>query len=750
MLTVIAVAASACSSARSAAPVLLPVNAEPSAIYDMHGTLITTLREENRSSVPLERIPSVLQDAVVAIEDARFWEHKGVDPRAVARAASSNAASGEVSQGGSTITQQYVKLAILTPEQTLGRKLEEASLALALERNYSKELILELYLNTIYLGNGAYGVQAASQSYFGIPVEQLRVDQAAMLAGIIQAPSRNNPRTDPDSALKRRNLVLKRMRDQQYITDTQYEAAVATPVELAELQAQTEQAAYAAPHFVDAVKDWLLNDSDALGKTPGARREALLRGGLSITTTIDLNLQNQAETSIAEVLPGQGVDPKIPDAALVSIEPGTGFVRAMVGGYNYFGTHSYRQSNLAMGSGRQTGSTFKPIVMATALDAGVSPSKQFDSPGSARFNIPGGVWSVKGGAGLGSGTMRDCTVVSSNTCFANVIQDPAVGPEKANEMAKKLGIVSTKLVATPAMVLGPNNTTVEDMADVYATFANAGVRVPPTVVTKITGPDGSVIYQHAHSQSKAIEPAVAAQVSTALQGVITGGTGTSANIGREAAGKTGSAQNNTDAWFCGYVPQLATAVWVGFAEPRANPSGQRSLVPMTSPNTRITVFGGTYPARIWASFMKGALADTPELPLIAPVPPEVTTTTVAAPNAAVLAPVPANSYVEVPDLEGMSLSAAKSALEKLGLSSENVTVFSASEAAGSVTAQSPRPGSKLLAGSSVWIESIAPPTTTTTSTTTTTTTTIPAASTTTVAGGGKPSSPTTTRVSPRD
>ncbi|KLR59982.1 membrane carboxypeptidase (penicillin-binding protein) [Actinobacteria bacterium IMCC26207] len=745
MLTVIAVTASACSSARSAAPVLLPVNAEPSAIYDMHGTLITTLREENRSSVPLERIPSVLQDAVVAIEDARFWEHKGVDPRAVARAASSNAASGEVSQGGSTITQQYVKLAILTPEQTLGRKLEEASLALALERNYSKELILELYLNTIYLGNGAYGVQAASQSYFGIPVEQLRVDQAAMLAGIIQAPSRNNPRTDPDSALKRRNLVLKRMRDQQYITATQYEAAVATPVELVELQAQTEQAAYAAPHFVDAVKDWLLNDSDALGKTPGARREALLRGGLSITTTIDLNLQNQAETSIAEVLPGQGVDPKIPDAALVSIEPGTGFVRAMVGGYNYFGTHSYRQSNLAMGSGRQTGSTFKPIVMATALDAGVSPSKQFASPSNARFNIPGGVWSVKGGAGLGSGTMRDCAVVSSNTCFANVIQDPAVGPEKTNEMAKKLGIVSTKLVATPAMVLGPNNTTVEDMADVYATFANAGVRVPPTVVTKITGPDGSVIYQHAHSQSKAIEPAVAAQVSTALRGVITGGTGTSANIGREAAGKTGSAQNNTDAWFCGYVPQLATAVWVGFAEPRANKSGQRSLVSMTSPNTRITVFGGTYPARIWASFMKGALADTPELPLIAPVPPEVTTTTVAAPNASVLAPVPANSFVEVPDLEGMALSAAKSALEKLGLSSESVTVFSATEAAGSVTAQSPRPGSKLRAGSSVWIESIAPPTTTTT-----TTTTIPAASTTTVAGEGKPSSPSTTRVSPRD
>ena len=741
-LTAFAAVASSCSSARSAAPLLLPVNAEPSAIYDTHGTLITTLREENRSSVPLERIPSVLQDAVVAIEDARFWEHKGVDPKAIARAASSNAASGEVSQGGSTITQQYVKLAILTPEQTLGRKLEEASLALALERNYSKELILELYLNKIYLGNGTYGVQAASQSYFGVPVEQLRVEQAAMLAGIIQAPSRNNPRTDPENALKRRNLVLKRMRDQQFITNTQYDAAVAAPVELAELQALPEQVVYPAPHFVDAVKDWLLNDSDALGKTPGARKEALLRGGLSITTTIDLNLQAQAEESITEVLPGQGVDPKTPDAALVSIEPGTGFVRAMVGGYNYFGTHSYRQSNLAMGSGRQTGSSFKPIVMATALDAGVSPSKQFASPSNARFNIPGGVWNVKGGGGLGSGTMRDCTVVSSNTCFANVIQDPAVGPEKANEMAKKLGIVSTKLVATPAMVLGPNNTTVEDMADVYATFANAGVRVPPTLVTKITGPDGSVIYQHAHSQSKAIEPSVAAQVSTALQGVVSGGTGTSANIGREAAGKTGSAQNNTDAWFCGYVPQLATAVWVGFAEPRANKSGQRSLVSMTSPNTRITVFGGTYPAKIWASFMEGALADTPKLPLIAPEPPEVATTTVPAPNPAVLQPVTPTAYVEVPDLKALSLTAAKSALEQLGLSAESVTVISASEAAGVVTAQSPRPGAKLLPGSSVWVESIAPPTTTTT--------TIAVASTTTVAGGAKPVAPTTTRPTPRN
>ena len=731
-LLALAVLASACGTAREAPPLLLPVNAEPSAIYDVNGTLITTLREENRSSVSIEQIPRVLQDAVIAIEDARFWEHNGVDPRAVARAASSNAAAGEVSQGGSTITQQYVKTAVLTPEQTLGRKLEEASIALALERNYSKQLILELYLNTIYLGNGAYGVEAASQSYFGVPVEQLRVDQAALLAGIIQAPSRHDPRTDPDGAMKRRNLVLQRMFAQQLITRTQREAAEAAPLELVPLQPPPEQLPYAAPHFVDAVKDWLLNESDALGGTPEVRRETLLRGGLTITTTIDLNLQAQADESIAEILPGQGSDPKTPDASLVSIEPSTGFVRVMVGGYDYFGTHSYRQTNLAKGTGRQTGSAFKPIVMATALSAGVSPAKQFDSPSNARFNIPGGVWNVKGGGGIGAGTMNDCAVVSSNTCYANIIQDPAVGPDRTLDMATRLGVVSTDLTSTPAMVLGPNNTTVEDMADVYATFANDGVRVPPTYVTKITGPDGSVIYQHEHTQAKVIEPEVSRQVAVALQGVIAGGTGTSADIGRAAGGKTGSAQNNTDAWFCGYTPQLSTAVWVGFAEPRTNSSGQRSLVSMTPPNTRITVFGGTYPARIWSTFMKRALGDSPELPLVDPATDPIPTTTVPAPNPELNTPLSATTYVEMPDLINGSLSTATERLRKVGLTAQNVYVASPTETPGIVTGQSPGPGAQVAAGSKVWVESITPPPTTTT-TTAVPPTTLPGSPTTTVA-----------------
>ncbi|HTO01954.1 MAG TPA: transglycosylase domain-containing protein, partial [Microthrixaceae bacterium] len=360
-LTAVALLAVGCSTAREAPPLLLPVNAEPSAIYDANGTLITTLREENRSTVSLEQIPRVVQDAVVAIEDMRFWEHNGIDPRSIVRAAGSNAASGEVTQGGSTITQQYVKNALLTSEQTLSRKLEEASLAMALERSYSKELILELYLNTIYLGSGAYGVDAASESYFGVPVKSVDLAQAALLAGIIQSPSRLDPRNHPDAAIKRRNLVLKAMLDQGLVTKASYEQAVASGISLAEVRPLPEQQPYAAPHFVDEVKDWLINKSDALGKTPEERRENLLRGGLQISTTVDLSLQSKAEESIRAILPGQGVDKKIPDAALVSMDPKTGFVRAMVGGYDYFGTHAYRQLNLADGGGRQTGSAFKPI-----------------------------------------------------------------------------------------------------------------------------------------------------------------------------------------------------------------------------------------------------------------------------------------------------------------------------------------------------------------------------------------------------
>ncbi len=717
--------ASSCGTgARDAPPIALPVNAQPSAIYDANGTLITVLAEENRQNVPFEQIPRSLQDAVVAIEDARFWTHNGVDPRAILRAAGRNAEAGSVAEGGSTITQQYVKTALLTPEQTLGRKMEEATTALALERNYSKQLILELYLNTIYFGNGAYGVGAAAQEYFGVPVENLTLEQSALLAGIIQAPSRHDPRINPDGALDRRNLVLSEMLEQNLITSQQAEQAKATPITLAPEQPTATTQHYAAPHFVDEVKSWLLNDSDALGDTKAERRQALLRGGLRIETTIDLNLQSKAEQAVAAVLPGQGKDSRTPDAALVSIDPRSGYVRAMVGGYDYWGTHSYRQANLAVGTGRQTGSAFKPIVMAAALENGVSPSKTFNAPSSTEIRIPGGIWRVKGG-GIGAGTMAECTVVSSNTCYANIMMDPDVGPERSVAMAEALGVVSTEVKPNPSIVLGANNATVQDMASVYATFANDGVYVQPVLVTKIIGPDGAVLYQHGHEQRRAMSSANVREVAGALEGVIQRGTGTRADIGRPAGGKTGSAQNNTDAWFTGFTQQLATAVWVGFAEPRTASNGSRQLVSMSPPNTRIVVYGGTYPAQIWSRFMRSALDGVAPTPLMDPLTVPAPTTTIPEPNTEFGEAVVAPEQVTVPDLSGVDSTTASSRLKKVGLTTEKVTITTAGAQPGMVTNQSPPAGSKLAKGSSVWIEVTALPTTTTSTTSTSTTTTTP-------------------------
>ncbi len=705
-LCLVASVAVACAgAARDAPPLLLPVNAAPTTVYDAKGRVITVLRDENRTSVPLEQIPNITQTAVVAIEDSRFWSHKGVDPRAVARAASSNADEGDTAQGGSTITQQYVKNALLSPEKTLQRKLEEASMALSIERNYSKSLILELYLNTIYFGGGAYGVDAAARSYFGIPASELDLPRSALLAGLIQAPSRYDPRQHPDAAIGRRNVVLARMLELGDITQAQHDAAASAPLDLVPPQPLPEQVPYPAAHFVDAVKEYLLKTSDVLGETQGERYNNLYRGGLQIHTTIDIDLQAQAEQSIAQVLPGQGIDPKMPDASVVSIDPRTGAVKVMVGGRDYFGTSDYRQTNLARGAGRQTGSSFKPVVLATALANGVSPTKVFDAPSSQIHKLSdGSTWKVKGG-GIGGGTMAQCTIVSSNTCYANIVLDPEVGAQRSVDMAKELGVVSTKLSAVPSAVLGSNNATVQDMASVYATFANQGVHVPPVLVTRVDRPDGTMLYQHEHTQKKVLEPEVAAEVSSILPGVIAGGTGTRADIGRPAAGKTGSSQQNVDGWFCGYVPQLATAVWVGFAQPRPDRNGRLQPVSMTSPNTRITVYGGTYPAMIWASFMKKALVDEPVLPLVDPTVAAPPTTTVPASNEAALSPVTVPGTAKVPDLGGRDTRKALAALRSAGFDGVRIDATVDGVGPGTVTGQSPAPGTAAAKGSKVFVES---------------------------------------------
>ncbi len=702
LLCVTALVGAACANTHELPPVQFPPNAAPSLIVDAQGRPITTLADENRESIDLAEIPVRMQQAIVAIEDSSFWTHNGVDLKAIARAADANAEAGEVSQGGSTITQQYVKNALLDDDRTISRKVEEAALAMAIERAYSKEVILEQYLNTIYFGSGAYGVQAAAKDFFGVPASELRLSQAALLAGVVQSPTRWDPRRNPNDSTNRRNLVLKRMEEEGYISPEQQFLASSEPLGVIEDPPAETDVRYPAAHFVEEVKKWLLSESDAIGDNQAERYDNLLRGGLTITTTIDLDMQARAEAAIAEVLPGQGVNARIPDAALTAIDPATGYIRAMVGGRDFWGDHSYAKLNLAEGGGRSTGSAFKPIVLATALTNGVTLQDRFDSPSGRTFSIPNGApWSVKGGGGIGAGNMAQCTVVSSNTCYAGIILDDRVGPEDSAEMARQLGITSTELGNAPAMVLGAYNATVRDMASVYASFANGGIHVPPVYVTKVERSDGTVLYEHEHTQAKVLEPEVSRTVNDILPGVIAGGTGERAAINWPAGGKTGSSQNNTDAWFTGFTHQLAAAVWVGFSEPRVGSDGQARLVSMPG------VFGGTYPAQIWAAFMSAAMQGMPQEPLNPPLPPPTTTTTSPAPPD-ILDPLEARAErgtARVPDVSNMVERDATATLKRAGFVVKTAVVDLGEDVApGRTVMQSPAAGETAPAGSTVWIE----------------------------------------------
>ncbi len=436
----------------------------------------------------------------------------------------------------------------------------------------------------------------------------------------------------------------------------------------------------------------------------------LYRGGLRITTTIDPYLQFLAVAAINETLPDQVVNPRTPDAALVSIEPGTGHVVAMVGGADYFGTHSYRQANLARGSGRQTGSTFKPFVMAAALENGVPMTKRYDAPGVVTHQLPGGeTWEVSGGA-LGEATMAECLVVSSNTCFSNVILDPEVGAEPSLDVARRLGLDDTALDDNPAAVLGTNDVTVEDMATAYATLANDGIHVAPVYVTRIERSDGTLVYAHQHRQDVAIDPAVARQMSEVLPEVINSGTGREAAVGRPAGGKTGSSEFNVDAWFCGYVRQLATAVWVGFAEPRRDDGGRFRPVSMSPPTTPIEVSGGTYPARIWAAYTEAAVRDSPPFPLFDPnaIPAPTTTTTTPTQNPVLAERVAPLERTAVPAVAGRDVDDAEDEVEGAGFVVRVVRAPGRGPA-GSVAAQSPPPGTRLAGGSTVVLEVVSGP-----------------------------------------
>ncbi|MCB0993100.1 MAG: PBP1A family penicillin-binding protein [Acidimicrobiales bacterium] len=573
----------------------IPPNSEASTILAANGTELTTLHAgENRTEITLDEVPEHVQNAIVAAEDRRFWTHIGIDVRGILRALRRNVDEGAVVEGGSTITQQFVKNAIIGSDRTLDRKIEEASLAIQVERQFTKEEILESYLNTIYFGAGAYGIEAAAQIYFGIPAADLDIAQGALLAGLIKAPSTYDPFVNAEGAIERRTFVLDAMADEGYISADEAEQLAQTDIVLA---TPDPESTYDGAYFVEEVKRFIL-EHPAFGRTYEERARLLFTGGLTIETTLDLRLQALAEASMERVL----VDPfDDPDGALVAMDPATGQVKAMVGGRDFFDGGPQSKFNLATQGQRPSGSSFKPIVLAAALEEGMELSTRYSAPAHMDIEVTGGTWEVENYGGTEGGVVDlvDATVNSYNTAYAQLVMD--VGAADAVRVAAGIGIDSP-LMAVPSAVLGANDVSPLDMASAYSSFANRGVHNDPVFVTRVLGPDGEVIYQHAPSPLRVLERETADQVTQVLQQVISRGTGVRARIGRPAAGKTGTGQNWADAWFVGYTPELVTSVWVGFAE------GQ---VPMVPPTTRIRVTGGTWPAEVWQMFMTSALAETP-------------------------------------------------------------------------------------------------------------------------------------------
>ena len=446
---------SPCSSiaagCRYTADLDLPVaQAESTKVLAADGSLLANLHaEQNRDPVALDAIAPVLRDAVVAIEDARYFDHDGVDPRGMVRALTRDIEAGTAEEGGSTITQQYVRAVMLDSDKTITRKLREAVLAVQLEQRFSKRQILQRYLNTVYFGNGAYGVEAAAQVYFAKSARDVDLPQAALLAGLIQAPNRTDPYRDPAGAQLRRDVVIDRMAELDRIDPTAAAAAKAAPLGVGPAPATPR---YPAAHFVERVKKQIVHDpaiAPAIGPDEAARERRLFTGGLRIETTLDRNLQGLAEQAVAQVLPDPATDP---EAAVVSIDPTNGHVVAYVGGRDYFGSAPSAQFDLAENDlGRSSGSAFKPFVLAAALDAGIPLTRTYKAPGETTIPIEGQEpWEVANYEGKGDGSRMDlteATVKSVNTVYAQLMMD--VGPQAAVDEAKRLGIVSTELAAGP-------------------------------------------------------------------------------------------------------------------------------------------------------------------------------------------------------------------------------------------------------------------------------------------------------------
>ena len=557
--------------------------AASSQIYDINGNELANVHaEQNRVPVKISQVPEHLKDAFIAVEDVRFYEHSGVDPKGIMRAVFANITNKGVAEGGSTITQQLAKNAYLTQDRTYKRKIQEVFLALQLERKYTKDEILELYLNQIYFGQGAYGVQAAAKTYFGKDVKDLDLNECAMLAGIPKSPNYFSPLNNLQAAQERKAVVLDQMAKYGYISASTAAKTKAENMNL--VKPQKQDTGGLASYFIDYVTQQMIEKYGA---------DAVYQEGLKIYTTLDVDMQKAAEAAMQN-LPVHSTDGsgnKQPQAALVAIEPSTGYIKAMVGGR---GTDQFNRATMAE---RQPGSSFKPFVFAAALENGLTPSSTVeDKP----INIGG--WQPQNYSRNFNGTvtMRYVAEQSLNVPTIKIAQE--VGMEKIIYLAEKMGISTfvkegsandmNYAVSIGGMTKG---VTPLEMTSAYGTFANDGVHVEPVAIVKVLNQKGEVL-EEAHPKSEQVlKKSTANNLTSMLMGVIARGTGTGANIGRPAAGKTGTTDNYQDAWFVGYVPDLVAGVWVGCDD-----------------NARMgSMTGGTTPATIWKAFMSKVVQTMP-------------------------------------------------------------------------------------------------------------------------------------------
>ncbi len=552
-------------------------------VYADNNELIDEFYLENRKLVKFSDLPPIVIQAVLSAEDSRFFEHRGFDMQSISRAFFRNLKAGRIVQGGSTITQQVAKTLYLSPEKSYSRKIKEAVLAYKIDRSLSKEEILNLYLNHIYLGHGAYGIEAAAEVYFGKKTRDLNLSEASLLAGLPKAPSSYDPYTNYEGARQRQAYVLSRMVEDGYISEAEKNRVLQTPLLLRSIRPNDRVAAY----FIENIRRYIQGKYGS---------DVLYKEGLEVYTTLDIRIQQAArdavERGLQELETRQGYAPHSVQGALLCMDARTGAIRAMVGGRDF----SKSEFNRTTQSRRQPGSAFKPIIYTAAFDRGMTPATYIDDSPISFTDNAGQVWAPKNfdGEFLGPISLHRALVQSRNIVTIKLLQE--IGVDYAIAYAANMGI-SSPLVRNLSLALGSSAVTVQELVRAYGVLANGGRLVEPFMIKKIVDRSGNVFEEHPVKAEQVIDPRIAFLTTQVLQDVVESGTGQRVkNIGRPVAAKTGTTNDMRDAWFVGYTPSLVTGVWVGFDQQRTLGSHE---------------VGGRAAAPIWLYCMEKALAGVP-------------------------------------------------------------------------------------------------------------------------------------------